>query len=86
MITEDFIRPLTTTTKYPEKKWLLLSKMIGCLLGVLIMAGTFLFYALGETIATLAFTIDGIITGPIFGLFLAGMFLPWVTTWVNNLF
>jgi len=81
MITEDFIRPLTTTTKYPEKKWLLLSKMIGCLLGVLIMAGTFLFYALGDTIASLVFAIDGIISGPIFGLFLAGMFLPWVTTW-----
>ena len=67
-----------------EKKWVVMSKMIGCALGILIMCGTFLFYALGDTIAKLAFTIDGIITGPIFGLFLAGLFIPWVTTKVGD--
>jgi len=80
MVTEDFVRPFIKTHKMSEKKWVAMSKMIGCALGILIMCGTFLFYALGDTIAKLAFTIDGIITGPIFGLFLAGLFLPWVTT------
>ena len=84
MVTEDFIRPFIKTHKMSEKKWVAMSKMIGCALGILIMCGTFLFYTLGDTIAKLAFTIDGIITGPIFGLFLAGLFIPWVTTKVGD--
>ena len=86
LIIEDFVRPLSSSSKRnSDTKWLLMSKLLACVIGAVVMAGTFAFYAMGETAAKFAFTVDGIIGGPVFGLFLAGLFLPWVTTWVGVL-
>jgi len=81
LIIEDFVRPLSSSKRNSDTKWLLMSKLLACVIGAVVMAGTFAFYAMGETAAKFAFTVDGIIGGPVFGLFLAGLFLPWVTTW-----
>jgi len=81
LMIEDFLRPFSSSSSNSDTRWLLVSKLLACVVGLVIMAGTFAFHALGETAAKFAFTVDGIIGGPIFGLFLAGLFLPWVTTW-----
>lgn len=78
VITEDFARRFLEPRS--NTSWLNIGKSIGIVIGIITGGIAFLFKRLGESITKVAFSIDGILGGPIFGVFLSGVFFPWVHT------
>lgn len=61
-----------------------LSKILAVVYGVILMAGAFLVKYAGTMVLQLAYTIAGILGGPLLGIFFLGMMIPRANYKVNK--
>jgi len=76
LILEDLIRPIAPPLN--ENLSFRISQLLGILLGITVMAASFLCAKYGELALVMINTLDSGFGGPMVGLFTCGIFLPWV--------
>nr|XP_039272969.1 sodium-coupled monocarboxylate transporter 1-like [Styela clava]XP_039272970.1 sodium-coupled monocarboxylate transporter 1-like [Styela clava] len=59
------------------KKSLMISKILGLVLGVIVLGMTYIISAIGKMVIDLFFAVFGGIGGPLLGVYTLGMFFPW---------
>ncbi|CAD5117283.1 DgyrCDS6071 [Dimorphilus gyrociliatus] len=83
VLVEDVIKPIfrhKTKRELSAVKGGTIARLIVFLFGALTIGLSFIVQFLGDTVLQLALSIFGFVGGPIFGLFILGMFIPWTNS------
>ncbi|XP_045209396.2 sodium-coupled monocarboxylate transporter 1-like [Mercenaria mercenaria] len=58
-----------------------LAKLLGLLCGGVVIGVAFISQFLGQTVLQIMLSIFGMVGGPLLGLFISGLFIPWINEW-----
>ncbi|KRZ66450.1 Sodium-coupled monocarboxylate transporter 1 [Trichinella papuae] len=79
VLLQDIVKPIYFTIRQqqlPNNRLLFVSKFLSCSIGLAIIGLAFAVGALKSTIMQISLSIFGIVGGPLLGVFIVGMFLP----------
>ncbi|XP_067672715.1 sodium-coupled monocarboxylate transporter 1-like [Haliotis asinina] len=79
VIPKDLIQPFCCS-KMSDRTVTILCKIIVFIVGVLTIALAFVVSQLGSVMQA-AYSVTSVLSGPMFGLFVLGMFFPWANSW-----
>ncbi|KAH3791210.1 sodium-coupled monocarboxylate transporter 1-like [Dreissena polymorpha] len=83
VILEDIVKiiwEMKNITPSPETVTRL-AKILGLVCGGIVIGVAFVAQFLGQTVLQIMLSIFGMVGGPLLGLFISGLFLPWINEW-----
>ena len=80
VLLEDFIKPFCCTS-FVNKRGLILSKGLVVLMGCIQFSVAVLISQFQGLILQFSYSMYSVLAGPLFGVFISGMFFPWTNKW-----
>ena len=80
VLLEDFIKPFCCAS-FVNKKGLILSKVLVILIGCIQFGIAVLISQFQGLILQFSYSMYSVLAGPLFGVFISGMFFPWTNKW-----